>query len=103
MSWVYDTAIGDLNWFSTIIFIVLPVASVVILFLVKRRFLWTAPIISTLLSVAMAAMVEPSMLTYHEYRSMFFGIVIPMQLVAVVILTILAYMVGYLLKRAAGK
>lgn len=103
MGWVYDTAIGDLNWFSTIIFIVFPVASVVMLFLVKRRFLWTAPIISTLLSIAMAAVAEPSMLTYHEYRSMFFGIVIPMQLAAVVILTLLAYAAGHLLKRAAEK
>lgn len=103
MGWVYDTAIGDLNWFSTIIFIVFPVASVVILFLVKRRFLWSAPIISTLLSVAMAAMAEPSILTYHEYRSMFFGIVIPIQLVAVVIFTILAYVAGHLLKKAAEK
>lgn len=103
MGWLYDTVIGDLNWFSTIIFIVLPVASVVILFLVKRRFLWTAPIISTLLSIAMAAIAEPSMLTYQEYRSMFFGIVIPMQLVAVVILTLFAYTAGHFLKRAAEK
>lgn len=103
MGWLYDTVIGDLNWFSTIIFIVFPVASVVILFLAKRRFLWTAPIISTLLSIAMAAIAAPSMLTYQEYRSMFFGIVIPMQLVAVVILTILAYIAGHLLKRATEK
>lgn len=103
MGWLYDTVIGDLNWFSTIIFIVLPVASVAILFLVKKRFLWTAPIISTLFSIAMAAIVEPSMLTYHEYRSMFFGIVIPIQLIAVVILTILAYIAGHLLKRATEK
>lgn len=103
MGWLYDTVIGDLNWFSTILFIVLPVASVVILFMVKRRFLWTAPIISTLLSIAMAAIAEPSMLTYHEYRSMFFGIVIPIQLVAVVILTLLAYAAGHFLKSAAEK
>ncbi len=103
MGWLYDTVIGDLNWFSTIIFIVFPVASVVILFLAKSRFLWTAPIISTLLSIAMAAIAEPSMLTYQEYRSMFFGIVIPMQLVAVVILTILAYIAGHLQKRATEK
>lgn len=103
MGWIYDTAIGDLNWFSAIIFIGLPAASVVMLFLVKRRFLWTAPIISTLLSIAMAAIAEPSMLTYHEYRSMFFGIVIPMQLTVVIILTLLAYAAGNLLKRAARK
>ena len=103
MGWLYDTVIGDLNWFSTIIFIVFPVASVVILFLTKRRFLWTAPIISTLLSIVMAAIAEPSMLTYQEYRSMFFGIVVPTQLVAAVILTILAYIAGHLLKRATEK
>lgn len=103
MGWIYDTAIGNLNWFSTIIFIVFLAASVVMLFLVKRRFLWTAPIISTLLSIAMAAIAEPSMLTYHEYRSMFFGIVIPMQLTVVIILTLLAYAAGHLLKRAARK
>lgn len=103
MGWIYDTAIGDLNWFSAIIFIFLPAASVVMLFLVKRRFLWTAPIISTLLSIAMAAIAEPSILTYHEYRSMFFGIVIPMQLTVVIILTLLAYAAGHLLKRAARK
>ena len=51
----------------------------------------------------MAAIAAPSMLTYQEYRSMFFGIVIPMQLVAVVILTILAYIAGHLLKRATEK
>lgn len=100
MSWVYNTAIGHLNWFSTIIFILFPIVSVATLFLVKRKFLWIAPIVSTVLSIGLAAMVEPSMLMYGVYRSMFFGIVVPMQLIIAVILTVAAYIAGHFLERA---
>lgn len=102
MGWVYNMAIGDLNWFSTITFILFPIVSVAMLILVKRKFLWAAPIVSTVLSIGFAAMVEPSMLTYGEYRSMFFGLVIPMQLIVAVILTVAAYIAGRFLKRARG-
>ena len=100
MSWVYNTAIGNLNWFSTINFIQFPIVSVETLLLVKRKFIWIAPIVSTVLSIGLAAMVDSSMLMYGEYRSMFFGIVIPIQLIIAVILTVAVYIAGRFLERA---
>lgn len=100
MDWMYyPSVIFGLNWFSTIIFILLPLLSVTFVFFGKRRLLWIAPLISTILTVLLTVILEPSMFRVTEYRTMFFGIVIPIHIAISVVLTVIAYVVAYILKR----
>lgn len=48
-------------------------------------------------------MTSTSLLTYKEHRAMFFGIVIPIQLVIVIILTVGAYLIAYIVKRIKNR
>ena len=80
------------------VFGVIPVLSVVIVFCVKRKFLWVAPLISTALYVIANIIAMPSVLRYNEYRVMFFGICIPMHFVIAVVLTVIAYVVAHIPK-----
>ena len=89
----------DWNWWNASLFCIIPILSVVIVFFIKRKFLWIAPLISTVLSVVISIIPMPSMLSNREHRAMFFGIAIPIQLVIVIILTVIAYLVAYILKR----
>ena len=89
----------DWNWWNASLFCIIPILSVVIVFFIKRKFLWIAPLISTVLSVVISIIAMPSMLSNREHRAMFFGIAIPIQLVIVIILTVIAYLVAYILKR----
>ena len=89
----------DWNWWNTSLFCIIPILSVVIVFFIKRKFLWIAPLISTVLSVVISIIPMPSLLSNREHRAMFFGIAIPIQLVIVIILTVIAYLVAYILKR----
>jgi len=89
----------DWNWWNASLFCVIPILSVVIVFFIKRKFLWIAPLISTVLSVVISIIPMPSLLSNREHRAMFFGIAIPIQLVIVIILTVIAYLVAYILKR----
>lgn len=89
----------DWNWWNASLFCIIPILSVVIVFFIKRKFLWIAPLISTVLSVVISIIPMPSLLSNREHRAMFFGIAIPIQLVIVTILTVIAYLVAYILKR----
>ena len=89
----------DWNWWNASLFCIIPILSVVIVFFIKRKFLWIAPLISTVLSVVISIIPMPSLLRNREHRAMFFGIAIPIQLVIVIILTVIAYLVAYILKR----
>ena len=89
----------DWNWWNASLFCIIPILSVVIIFFIKRKFLWIAPLISTVLSVVISIIAMPSMLSNREHRAMFFGIAIPIQLVIVIILTVIGYLVAYILKR----
>lgn len=98
MNW-YSPVLFDLNLISTIIFILIPVLSVLLVFFIKRKFLWTAPIISTILIVMISLITaDPSLLTVREYRMMFLGIIVPIQLIVVAVLTVIAYVVAYMFK-----
>lgn len=88
-----------MDWWNILIFGVIPVLSVLLVFFVKRKFLWVAPLISIVLSVVISVIAMPSFLSNSEARVMFFGISIPMHLVIVVVLTAIAYLVAYILKR----
>lgn len=89
----------DWNWWNASLFCIIPILSVVIVFFIKRKFLWIAPLISTVLSVVISIIPMPSLLSNREHRTMFLGIAIPIQLVIVIILTVIAYLVAYILKR----
>ncbi len=88
----------DLNWWNISVFCIIPIISVVIVFNIKRKILWIAPLISSVLSVVISMIAMPSMFTNREHRAMFFGISMPIQLVIVIILTAIAYLVVYILK-----
>ena len=89
----------DWNWWNASLFCIIPILSVGIVYFIKRKFLWIAPLISTVLSVVISIIPMPSLLSNREHRAMFFGIAIPIQLVIVIILTVIAYLVAYILKR----
>ena len=93
----------DLNWWNASVFCIIPVLSVVIVFFIRRKLLWIAPLVSTVLSISVSIVASPSILSNREHRAMFFGISIPIQLVIVIILTAVAYLVAYLLKRKNAK
>jgi len=93
----------DLNWWNVSMFCIIPILSVVLVFFIKRKFLWIAPMISTALSSIVSIIAMPSILRIREHQAMFFGISIPIQLVIVIILTVIAYLVVYILKRKKAK
>lgn len=88
-----------MDWWNISVFGIIPVLSVIIIFCVKRKFLWAAPLISTILSVIVSIIAMPSILSDNEYRNMFFGISIPMHFVTAVVLTLIAYIVKHILNR----
>ena len=99
MSW-YTPVFFGLNLITTINFIILPVVSVLLLFFLRRKFLWAAPIFSTVLMIAVDVIaVGSSLLTVGEARGMFLIVIAPIHLVVTIVLTGLAYVAAYLLKR----
>lgn len=88
-----------MDWWNILIFGVIPVLSVLLVFIVKRKILWIAPLISTVLSIVVSMTAMPSLFSNSEHSAMFWGISIPIHLVIVVILTAIAYLVSYIHKR----
>ena len=63
----------DWNWWNASVFCRIPILSVITVFFLKRKLLWIAPLISTVLSIAISVMMtSTSLLTYKEHRAMFF-------------------------------
>ena len=89
----------DWDWWNITVFCVIPLLSVVTIFFIKRKVLWIAPLISTVLSIVISVIAMPSILSYSEHRAMFFGISIPIHLVITIALTAIAYFVAFILKR----
>lgn len=99
MTW-YTPVLFGLNLISTINFVLLPAAAVLLLFFLKRNLLWAAPIFSTVLMIAVDVIaVGSSLLTVGEARGMFLIVIVPIHLVVTIVLTGLAYVAAYLLKR----
>lgn len=89
----------DPDWWNISVFFVIPILSVLFMFFVKRKLLWTVPLISTALAVVISIIAMPSLITYSEHCAMFFGIVIPIQLAIVIVLTVIAYFAAHILKQ----
>ncbi len=99
MDWYYTPVLFGLNLISTIIFVIMPVVCVLLAFFLKRKYLWTAPILSTILAAIIGIISSPSILTNNEHRTMFFGISIPIQFAVAVALTGIVYVISFILKR----
>ena len=80
-----------MNWWNISVFCIIPIVSVVFFFFWKRKYLWMAPLISTVISVAISLLAMPSILSDAEHRNMFFGISIMLYILIVVVLTVIAY------------
>ena len=85
------------------IFGVIPFLTVAVIFIVKRKLLWTAPLISAALAfitymIALVPLTIVEIFHNNEWRGFFF-LAMFMQLVITVVLTVIAYFVAYILKR----
>lgn len=92
-----------MDWWNILIFGVIPVLAVVIIFIVKRKMLWTAPLISTALAfityaIALAPISIVEIFGNNEWRC-FFLLAMLMHLGIAVVLTVISYFVAYILKR----
>lgn len=87
-----------MDTWQVLVFFIFPIASVLLMFFLKKKILWISPIISTVLSVIYSIRVMPSILTVAE-SSIFWAITIPMQLVITVFFTGVAYIICWLLKK----
>lgn len=95
-----------MDWWNILIFGIIPVVTVGIMLIVKRKLLWTAPLISMVLAfitymIALEIINPSEMLVFfrnNEYRG-FFILAMSMHLGIVVVLTVIAYLIVYILKR----
>lgn len=90
---------------NVLIYVVIPLLTVVIIFFVKRKLLWVAPLISTALVFITYIMafkvsgIEISYLFGYSESRAFFLLAMLIQLVIVITLTAIACFVAYILKR----
>ena len=92
-----------MTWWNILIFGVIPVLTVVSIFMTKIKLLWTAPLISTVLAffcylINLAPITMVEVFSNNEWRA-FYILVMLMQFGITVIITVLAYLVAYILKR----
>lgn len=92
-----------MNWWNISVFYIIPIVSVIFFFLWKRKYLWMAPLISTLISIAISLLAMPSILSDAEHRNMFFGISVMLQILIAVVWTAIAYVVAYFWDRKGKK
>ena len=83
-----------MNWWNLSVFCIIPIVSVIFFFFWKRKYLWIAPLTSTVISVAISLFAMPSILSDAEHRSMFFGISVMLHILIAVVLTVIAYVVA---------
>ncbi|WP_417175938.1 hypothetical protein [Anaerotignum sp.] len=88
-----------MNWWNLSVFCIIPIVSVIFFFFWKRKYLWIAPLTSTVISVAISLFAMPSILSDAEHRSMFFGISVMLHILIAVVLTVIAYVVARFLDK----
>lgn len=92
-----------MGWWNFLIVGVLPILTVTILYIVKRKMLWAAPFASTALAfitytIALAPISIADIFNNNEWR-VFFILVLFIHFVIVLVLTVIAYFIAYILKR----
>ena len=93
----------DWQKWNMLIFGIIPVLTVIVIFIGKRKLLWIAPLISTALSfiaymTALAPITITEIFSNNEWRG-FFLLAVFMQFVITAVLTLIAYFAAYILKR----
>ena len=94
-----DEECDCMDWWSILFFGIIPIITVTFVFFVMRKALWISPLISTALGIGVSLLKMPTIGSYGEHRSMFFALVVPGQFVIGIILTVVAYLIAYLLKQ----
>ena len=92
-----------MDWWNILVYIAIPILSVVIIFFVKRKLLWLSPIISTLLTVIVSIINTPSIITYSEHRTMFFVFAMPSYLIVGILFTVFGYIFGLIIDKRKNK
>ena len=87
-----------MDWWNVSVFGVIPVLTVLFLFFVKRKHLWSAPILSTILAVVISLIAMPAIFEDGEAYNMFFKLVLPIHFAITLILTAVAYGISFVLK-----
>jgi len=90
---------------NVLIYGVIPLLTVVVIFFIKRKLLWAAPLISTALfvftylTVFSVSGIEVSDLFRNSEWQGFFLLAMLIQLVIVITITVVAGLIAYILKR----
>ena len=92
-----------MDWWNVLIFGLIPVFTVAIIFFVKRKFLWIAPLISTVLAfityvIALEPITIVELFRNNEWRG-FFLIAMFMHFGIIIVLTVITYFVEHILKQ----
>ncbi|HBD64335.1 MAG TPA: hypothetical protein DC038_07865 [Clostridiales bacterium] len=88
-----------MDWWNVSVFGVIPVLTVLFLFCVNRKNLWSAPIISIILTVIISLIAMPTIFEGGEAANMFFKLVIPVHILITLILTGIAYGISFYLEK----
>ena len=88
-----------MDWWNVSVFGVIPFLTVLFLFCVKRKYLWYAPIISTILIVVISIIAMPTILEGSEAAHMFFKIVVPLHILITLILVGIACGISFVLRK----
>lgn len=76
---------------------IIPVLTVLFLVCVKRKHLWSTPVISTVLAIIIGLIAMPSIVEGGEAANMFFKLVIPAHFLITLILAGVAYGISFIL------
>ncbi|MBE6988180.1 MAG: hypothetical protein E7432_05330 [Ruminococcaceae bacterium] len=92
-----------MDWFNVLIFGMIQFFTVIVVFVVKRKLLWTAPLISSMLAFIIYVIeLEPmgilTVFNNNEWRG-FFVLAMLMHFVIAAVMTAIAYLIAYILKR----
>ncbi len=99
MDWYYKEVFFGMNAITTLCWIVIPFVIVVLMFCLKRKLLWTSPIIAAIIVILLNVVGSSSIITYSEHRSMFFGLFMPIHLAISIGMTVIAYTINYANKK----
>ena len=95
------------DWWNILIFGIIPVLTVAVIFIVKRKLLWIAPLISTVLAfisymIALVPITIVELFSNGEWRG-FFLLAMLMQLAVTVVLTVIAHFIAYIILKRKQK
>ena len=94
-----------MDWWNILIFGIIPALTVAAIFIVKRKWLWIAPLISTVLAfitelivIVLSSITIVELFNNNEWRG-FLLLAMLIHLVIAIVLTVIAYFVAYILKQ----